>query len=54
MFCNSLLIIYKSFIKPSLDQPTYITYDQPIINQVFSNKLENVQYNGALPITESI
>ena len=46
---HSLLTIYKSFIRPHLDYGDVI-YDQPN-NQVFSNKLEAVQYNAALAIT---
>ena len=46
---TSLLTIYKSFIRPHLDYGN-IVYDQPS-NDVFSDKLESVQYNSALAIT---
>ena len=49
---NSLLTIYKSFIRPHLDYGDII-YDQPN-NQTFSNKLEAVQSNAALAITGAI
>ena len=43
---NSLLTIYKSFIRPHLDYSD-IPYDLPK-NQSFINKMENVQYNATL------
>ena len=49
---TSLLIIYKSFIRPDLDYSD-VVYDQPS-NDAFSNKLETVQYNAALAITGAI
>ena len=49
---TSLLTIYKSFITPHLDYGD-VVYDQPS-NDVFSNKLETVQYNAALAITGAI
>ena len=49
---RSLLIIYKSFIRPHLDYDDVI-YDQPS-NVSFSNKIESVQYNTALVITGAI
>ena len=49
---TSLLTIYKSFIKPHLDYDDAV-YDQ-LSNDVFSKKLENLQYNTVLAITEAI
>ena len=49
---HSLLTIYKSFIRSHLDYGDII-YDHAN-NQVFSNKLEAVQYNAALAITRAI
>ena len=49
---NSLLTIYKSFIRPLLDYADVI-YDQPS-NASFSKKIESVQYNAALAITGAI
>ena len=49
---NALLTIYKSFVRPHLDYGD-IVYDQPT-NQSFSNKIEAVQYNAALAITNAI
>ena len=49
---NSLLTIYKSFIRPLLDYADVI-YDQPS-NASFSKKIESVQYNVALAITGAI
>ena len=49
---RSLLIIYKSFIRPHLDYGDVI-YDQ-LSNASFSNKNESVQYNTVLAITGSI
>ena len=48
----SLLIIYKSFIKPHLDYGD-IVYDQPN-NSSSSEKTESLQYNAALAITGAI
>ena len=50
--CNSLLTIYKSFIRPLLDYADVI-YDQPS-NTSFAKKIESVQYNAALAITGAI
>ena len=49
---NSLLTIYKSFIRPLLDYADVI-YDQSS-NASFSKKIESVQYNVALAITGAI
>ena len=49
---KSLLIIYKSFIRPHLDYADII-YHQPH-NESFTNKIESVQYNAALAITGAI
>ena len=49
---NSLLTIYKSFIRPLLDY-TDVIYDQPS-NASFSKKIGSVQYNAALAITGAI
>ena len=46
---NSLLCIYKAFVRPNLDNADII-YDQPR-NENFTQKLESVQYNAALAIT---
>ena len=47
-----LITIYKSHIRPHLDYCDII-YDQPHIGS-FINKIESVQYNAALAITEAI
>ena len=49
---QSLLTIYKSFIRPHLDYVD-IVYDQPN-NENFCNAIEKVQYNAALAITGAI
>ena len=49
---QSLLTIYKSFIRPHLDYGDII-YDQPN-NESFCNLIEKVQYNAALAITGTI
>ena len=49
---NSLLTIYKSFIRPHLDYCDII-YDQPN-NESFCTKIERIQYNAALAITGAI
>ena len=49
---NSLLTIYKSFIRLLLDHADVI-YGQPS-NASFSKKIESVQYNAALAITGAI
>ena len=46
---SSLLTICKSVVRPHLDYDDVI-YDQPN-NSRFSDKIETVQYNSALPIT---
>ena len=50
--CSSLLITYKSFIRPHLDYGD-IVYDQPN-NSSLSEKIESLQYNAALAITSAI
>ena len=49
---NSLLTIYKYFIRPHLDYSDVI-YDQPN-NEFFCTKIERIQYNAALAITGAI
>ena len=49
---NSLITIYKSFIRPHLDYGAII-FDQPE-NESFCKKIESVQYNAALAITGAI
>ena len=49
---NSILIIYKSFIRPHLDYCDII-YDQPN-NESFCTKIECIQHNAALAITGAI
>ena len=49
---QSLITIYKSFIRPHLDYGDII-YDQPK-NESFCQRLESVQYNAALAITGAI
>ena len=49
---QSLLTIYKSFIRPHLDYGD-IVYDQPN-NENFCNTIKKVQYNSALAITGAI
>ena len=49
---NSLLTIYKSFIRPLLDYADVI-YDQPS-NASFGKKIELVQYNAVVAITGAI
>ena len=46
---NSLLTIYKTFVRPILDYADII-YDKPL-TESFKDKLEMVQYNAALVIT---
>ena len=50
--CSSLLIIYKSFIRPHLEYGD-IVYDQQN-NSSLSEKIESLQYNAALAITSAI
>ena len=49
---KSLLTIYKSFVRPNLDYADII-YDKPF-NESFKIKIEMVQYNAALVITDTI
>ena len=49
---SSLLIIYKSFIRPHLDYGD-IVYGQPN-NSSLSEKIESLKYNAALAITSAI
>ena len=49
---HSLVIIYKSFVRPQLDYGDII-YDQPN-NGSFTQKIERTQYNAALAITGAI
>ena len=49
---NSLLTIYKSFIRPHLDYGD-ILYDNPN-NENFQSKLEKVQYKACLARTGAI
>ena len=48
----ALLTIYMSFLRPHLDYGDVI-YDRAF-NESFLNKLESVQHNAALAITEAI
>ena len=49
---NSLITIYKSFVRPHLDYGD-VLYDQPN-NESLCQKIESVQYNAALAITGAI
>ena len=49
---NSLLTIYKTFVRPILDY-TDTMYEKPL-TEFFTDKLEMVQYNAALVITGAI
>ena len=49
---KSLLIIYKSFVRPLLDYADII-YDKPC-HETFKGKLEAVHYNAYLAITGAI
>ena len=49
---NSLRTIYKTFVRPILDYADII-YDKPL-TESFKGKLEMVQYNAALVITDAI
>ena len=49
---NSLLTIYKTFVRPILDYADII-YDKPVAES-FKDKLERVQYNAALVITGTV
>ena len=49
---NTLLTIYKSFLRPHLDYEDFL-YHQPN-NESMNSKLENVQYSATLAITGAI
>ena len=49
---SSLLIIYKLFVRPHLDYGDII-YKQ-VYNTIFHQKMEAVQYNAGLAITDAI
>ena len=49
---ESLVIIYKSFIRPHIDHGD-VMYDHPN-NESFCNLTAIVQYNAALPVTGAI
>ena len=49
---NSVITIYKSFLRLHLDYGD-ILYDQPN-NDSLCQKIESVQYNAALAITDAI
>ena len=49
---NSLLTIYKTFVRPILNYADII-YDKPLAES-FKDKLERVQYNAALVITVTV
>ena len=49
---NSLITIYKAFLRPLIDYGDII-YDQSQ-NESFCEKIESVQYNAALAITGAI
>ena len=49
---NSLLTIYKTFVRPILEYADII-YDKPH-TESFKDKLETVQYNAAVVITGAI
>ena len=52
---NSLLTIYKSFIRPHLDYWTTVTSSMTnLIMNVFCTKIEHIQYNAALTVTSAI
>ena len=51
-FQDTLITIYKSFVRPHLDYCDII-YDQPN-NQSFCNKTERVQYNATPEINGAI
>ena len=48
----TLVIIYKAFVRPNLDYGD-ILYDQTF-NSSFHDRLESIQYNACLAITEAI
>ena len=49
---NTLVTIYKSFLRPNVEYCDFI-YDQPH-DKSFCNNLEKLQYNVALAITGTI
>ena len=49
---DSLLTIYKCFIRPHLDYSD-VVYDKPN-NERFTKNIESIQYNAALAITGTI
>ena len=49
---NALFRIYKSFIRPNVDYRDII-YDTPR-NELFKNRIENVQYKACIAITGAI
>ena len=49
---NSLIALYKSFVRPHLDYVD-VFYDQPN-NEILCQKIESVQYNAAVAITGAI
>ena len=49
---NSLLTIYKTFVRPILDYAD-VTYDKPL-TESFKDKLQMVQYNAALVINGAL
>ena len=49
---STLLTIHKSFFRPHLNYDDVI-YDQPNYSRL-SDKIETVQYNAALAITDAI
>ena len=49
---QALVTIYKSFIRPHLDYGD-VLYDQAFSNS-FHTKVESIQYNACLAITEAI
>ena len=49
---SSLLVVYKCFIRPHVDNG-HVIYDQQNLSSL-ANKIESVQYNTALAITGAI
>ena len=49
---QSLITIYKSFIRPHLDYGD-IVYDRAF-NESFHKNLESIQYNAAIAVTEAV
>ena len=49
---NTLLTISKSFVRQHLDYDDILCYQSN--NEIMNSKLESVQYNAALVITEAI